>query len=427
MTQQDDSNYFPSKQNRKRIEPLNDSGTDTSAAVDVIRQKIANLYEADEPTAQAEAAAAEATPAIERSKHQAYMHELSSSGRSLEEIQAAWHNYYRNLSDEEKHEVWQEFHEQHNRQQASKPSDRGMAKADTIAAKSSNTPQPSQPIAPEQPHQVASTPASQAPEHKAHSQQAQDVEPIRERLLEKVAGGSRKTKANLKSTVFGLSVGGGLMLILAFSFFNERFIAPFITPSTVLSSTPLIMDEETPVGDEARIIIPKINLDIPVIYDEESIAEDDVQRALEDGVLHYPITPEPGENGNSVFFGHSSNNILNRGSYKFAFVLLSQLEEGDTFMIEKDGQRYVYRVFDKAIVPPTDFSVLDPEPDKPAIATLITCDPPGTSINRLAVYGEQISPDPIDNEESTVDPREASTPAELPSDAPTLWDRVRGN
>lgn len=426
MTQQDDSSYLLSKQNRKRIEPLTDSGTDTSAAVDVIRQKIADLYEADEPAAQAEAAVAEATPAIERSKHQAYMHELSSSGRSLEEIQAAWHNYYQNLSDEEKHEVWQEFHEQHNKQQTSSSNSEGAAKTDVTTAKSSDDSDTPQSSTPEQPRQTATT-TSHAPQYEAHSQQTRNVEPIRERILEKVAGGNRKTKANLKSMVFGLSVGGGLMLILAFGFFNERFIAPFITPSTVLSSTPLIVDEDTPVGEEARIIIPKINLDIPVIYGEESIAEDDVQRALEDGVLHYPITPEPGENGNSVFFGHSSNNILNSGSYKFAFVLLNQLEEGDTFMLEKDGQRYVYRVFDKEIVPPTDFSVLDPDPDKPAIATLITCDPPGTSINRLAVYGEQISPDPIDNEESTVDPREASTPTELPSDAPTLWDRVRGN
>lgn len=426
MTQQDDSNYLLSKQSRKRIEPLSDSGAEASAAVDVIRQKIANLYEIDEPSAQAEAEATEATPAIERSKHQAYMHELSSSGRSLEEIQAAWHNYYQNLSDKEKHEVWQEFHEQHNKQQTSSFSNENVAKTDVTTAKSSDDSDPPQPSTPEQPRQTATT-TSHAPQYEAYSQQARNVEPVRERLLEKVAGGNRKTKANLKSLVFGLSVGGGLMLILAFGFFNERFIAPFITPSTVLSSTPLILDEDTPVGEEARIIIPKINLDIPVIYGEESIAEDDVQRALEDGVLHYPITPEPGENGNSVFFGHSSNNIFNSGSYKFAFVLLNQLEEGDTFMLEKDGQRYVYRVFNKEVVSPTDFSVLDSHPDKPAIATLITCDPPGTSINRLAVYGEQISPDPIDNEESTVDPREATTPAELPSDAPTLWNRIRGN
>ena len=30
----------------------------------------------------------------------------------------------------------------------------------------------------------------------------------------------------------------------------------------------------------------------------------------------------------------SSNNILNKGKYKFAFVLLKQLESGDTFMIQ---------------------------------------------------------------------------------------------
>lgn len=429
MTQQDDSHYTLPKQSRKRIEPLS-RGDEPNAAADVIRQKIADLYDLQEPAAEEEIEVADVTPPMQRSKHQAYMHELSSSGRSLAEIQTAWHSYYQNLPDEQKHEVWQEFYQQHQDQRTGQSSEYDSPSFDETDDTPNNSDhvntQPT--FSPQQPSTTS------APESSSNTTQAQnspqepnDVNVIRERLLNKVAGNSKRARANIKSMVFGLSVGGALLLVMAFGFFNERFIAPFITPSTVLSSTPLIIDDDTPVGEEAKIIIPKINLEIPVIYNEESIAENDVQQALEDGVLHYPITPEPGENGNSVFFGHSSNNILNSGSYKFAFVLLNQLEEGDTFMLEKDGIRYVYRVFDKEVVPPTDFSVLDPDPERDAIATLITCDPPGTSINRLAVYGEQISPDPTENQESEVDPREANTPAELPSDAPTLWDRVRGN
>ncbi len=390
----------------RRIEPLND---DTSLAADVIREKIAGLY-SQEPAVEEEQEIAEHIPAQKRSKHQQYMHELSESGRSLAEIQTAWHKYYAELPDHKKHEVWDEFYREHGNQAWQQPVQAHVVPDnDQKHTAQTEKPMPTEPLS------------------TASSQDDRSVIEVKKSLIEKIAGESKKKQANVKSMLFGLGFGGLVLLFGVFGFFNERFIAPFITPSTVLSSTPLIVDENTPVGDEAKIIIPKINLEIPVVYGEESIAENDVQEALEEGVLHYPITPEPGETGNSVFFGHSSNNILNRGNYKFAFVLLNQLEPGDTFMLEKDGTRYVYRVFDKEVVPPTDFSVLDPHPEKGSIATLITCDPPGTSINRLAVYGEQISPDPSDNQESSTSPQDTDQrPPELPSDAPTLWQRIRG-
>jgi uncharacterized Rmd1/YagE family protein len=38
------------------------------------------------------------------------MYDLSHSGKSLAEIQTAWHQYYVNLPNDEKHQVWQEFY-----------------------------------------------------------------------------------------------------------------------------------------------------------------------------------------------------------------------------------------------------------------------------------------------------------------------------
>jgi sortase A len=159
------------------------------------------------------------------------------------------------------------------------------------------------------------------------------------------------------------------------------------------------------------------------VFDEASIEENAVQRALERGVLHYATTSQPGQQGNGAIFGHSSNNILNKGKYKFAFVLLKRLEAGDTFMVHKDGKRYVYRVFDKKIVKPSEVSVLNATAGKPATMSLITCDPPGTSLNRLVVIGEQITPDPTANTAPTAVKTETQ-PRVLPSDAPTLWQRL---
>jgi sortase A len=139
-------------------------------------------------------------------------------------------------------------------------------------------------------------------------------------------------------------------------------------------------------------------------------------------VVHYANTALPGQIGNNVIVGHSSNNFFNGGKYKFAFVLLDRLQIGDTFMLNYEGTRYVYRVFNRKVVEPTDFSLIQPT-DKP-VATLITCDPPGTSWQRLIIQGEQISPDPntaTEVQEQAVDPKATV----VPGNAPSLWDSIR--
>jgi len=150
------------------------------------------------------------------------------------------------------------------------------------------------------------------------------------------------------------------------------------------------------------------------------VDESAIDVALEDGVVHYTGTAVPGQNGNVAIVGHSSNNIFNKGRYKFAFVLLSRLENGDTFYLQKDGKRYTYQVYLKEIVGPDNVSVLGPR-DKPATATLITCDPPGTSINRLVVVGQQISPDLASNSGAAADTPQARI---IPGNSESLWHRI---
>lgn len=363
-------------------------------AVRMIRDKIDALYGA-EPDARQELLES-AQAGKHRSKHQKFMYDLSTSGKSLAEIQTAWHDYYVHLPDNEKHEVWQEFYDDYerSRQKGSEPA------------------QPQQPSAPSQKEEQAST---SKPRTEAN---------VKSQLLDKVtARGKLSKKQHLKSLLFGLSMGSLVILVFLFSFFNERFIAPFVTPSRSVSSTPIVIDPGlTAVGPEPEVIIPKINVEVPVVYDVGSTDEQAIQAALERGVVHYPTTPDPGQKGNSVIVGHSSNNIFNKGKYKFAFVLLNKLETGDLFYLTKDGVRYAYRVYEKRIVSPTDTSVLGPT-SKPATATLITCDPPGTSINRLIVVGEQISPDPSQNAASTAQPLNQE-PAVIPGNAPSLWSRI---
>jgi len=76
-------------------------------AVELIRAKVSRAY-GEEPDAVQELAEVKQERTL--SKHQHFMQQLSASGKSLAEIQTAWHHYYVNLPDGEKHEVWQEFY-----------------------------------------------------------------------------------------------------------------------------------------------------------------------------------------------------------------------------------------------------------------------------------------------------------------------------
>ncbi|HLB66261.1 MAG TPA: sortase [Candidatus Saccharimonadales bacterium] len=379
---------------------INNDINDKNQAAELIRQKIEQIYK-DEPPAKAESTEAEETPTAARSKHQMFMHKLTTGGKSLAEIQTAWHNYYLNLPDDEKHQVWQEFYVEHGQH----------------SNYARHTQQPKV-EAKEHPPAIRAHP-------RRHGRKTPTVSQLRAKIIKKVnERGPIKSNQHLQSLMFGVGMGSIVVLLLLFSFFNERIIAPFISPSRKVSSAPIIIDQSTlAVSGSPEIIIPKINVQIPVIYNEPSVDEKAVQKALEGGVLHYGTTVNPGERGNAVFFGHSSNNIFNPGKYKFAFVLLRKLESGDLFYLTKDRQRYVYRVYSKKVVNPDEVSVLLSQ-SKTATASLITCDPPGTSLRRLVVFGEQISPNPADNKASKLKGSQPS-PKILPSNSPSLWQRIK--
>ncbi len=365
------------------------------AAIAIVRDKLAKLY-AREPDATDEAIEAFSVKG-QRSKHQTYMYNLTSSGKSLAQIQVEWHEYYAALPDDEKHEVWQEFYKTNEHQQQHKAAP---------AAKHSKT----------------------TTHHKALHTASSDTRTsaqIKQQVINKLsANGKLSAKHHVQSLLFGVGIASCVVLLFLFSFFNERFVAPFISPSRQVTATPIV-GTATNVGPESKIIIPKINLEVPIVFDLNTTEEKDVQAGLEHGVVHYSTSANPGQDGNVVIVGHSSNNILNKGKYKFAFVLLKRLEVGDTISINKGGIRYTYAVYDKKIVKPTDVEVLGTAA-KPNSLTLITCDPPGTSVNRLVVIAEQISPDPSGNTAATATtPQASSSSVKLPGNAPSLWQRIK--
>ena len=133
----------------------------------------------------------------------------------------------------------------------------------------------------------------------------------------------------------------------------------------------------------------------------------------------------PGQTGNTVVLGHSSNDVFDDGKYKFVFVQLDRLESGDKFYLHYNGTRYTYQVTEKKIIDPTEVNQLVINNGKP-LATLVTCTPPGTALKRLIVIGEQISPDPSTASEQTADQTKptAERTTAIGGVAPSFFERL---
>lgn len=378
------------------------------AAVQLAREQVQKIYD-KAPDAGREIAEAKAEK--HRSQHQQFMYELSMSGKSLADIQTEWYAYYTRLPDDQKHQVWQEFYE-----------------ANTAATKlAAPTPARTEPESSHARKVLAAPHRKRGQPDSKHVHAAQTATPrskIRKHISERASKLSENQKRNLHSLAFGLASGLIVLAIVMFGFFNEVIIAPFIQPGRA-AATPIIVDDAGIASDgRTEIIIPKINVQIPVVYNVPSNDEAVIENNLMNGVVHYPTTVLPGQTGNAAFFGHSSNNIFNQGKYKFAFVLLHTLVPGDTFYLTYNNTVYAYKVISRQIVEPSQVSVLNDIPDQIATATLITCDPPGTSLHRLVVVGQQINPDPSANTAGTNTSSTGSPTTQLASNGPTLWSRL---
>jgi sortase A len=149
-----------------------------------------------------------------------------------------------------------------------------------------------------------------------------------------------------------------------------------------LDSKPVYI---SPVNRTFSLIIEKIGVNVPVVKDvpiSDSVA---YTEALKHGVAHAGVSKYPSKDiGNVYLFAHASVDFWELGGYATIFNLLRKLEVGDSVHVFFENKDYVYIVQNKEVLPgwntyPILRPVLDPT------LTLQTCDPPGTTLNRLVV------------------------------------------
>lgn len=151
-------------------------------------------------------------------------------------------------------------------------------------------------------------------------------------------------------------------------------------------------DPTTPgdIRPKFSIHIDKIHVIAPIVWskvDEEKALLKD----LEEGVARLPETAIPGQNGNAVISGHSSNYVWAKGEYNYIFQNLNDLVIGDQIIIkatQENGKtvEYSYTIKSKSVVEPNDTLIFE-KAETPTI-TLVTCWPLRTTWKRMVIKAE---------------------------------------
>lgn len=240
------------------------------------------------------------------------------------------------------------------------------------------------------------TPKSDTIESQAVSQK-EAISELKDKLLSQVSQSADKVK---KSKHFVPIISGLIVItMILFVQYNSLIfgkVMAYVSPGKMNSQNIVISpNADVNVSPEPRLIIPKINVETPVNYDIGN-DYDSQMTAMANGVAHFAIpgaSSRPGQIGNTVLSGHSSSDLFDTGDYKFIFVQLDKLIEGDIIYANYQSKRYTYVVTKKEVVQPNEVNKLIYPTSKP-VMTLITCTPVGTARSRLLVTAEQIHPDP---------------------------------
>lgn len=128
------------------------------------------------------------------------------------------------------------------------------------------------------------------------------------------------------------------------------------------------------VQTATRIVIPKINVDAPIIA---GVTWEDLKK----GVGHLPGSAQPGQRGNLYLAAH--NDIFGE-----IFRYLENLDPGDEYYIYAGETKFTYVVREKRIINPTDVEVMLPTTEP--VATLQSCYPYLIDTHRIIVVGDLV-------------------------------------
>jgi len=173
-----------------------------------------------------------------------------------------------------------------------------------------------------------------------------------------------------------------------FSLATERALAKQLYPSLVKSQVEAARQDSGQFPDGNWIRIPSIGVAMPLMM-SSSMDDSDVLATLDRGAALYPNGITPGRLGNTFISAHSTGEPW-AGRYRFAFLRINELEEGNLIHLDWQGTRYTYRVTgSEIVVPDDDFRVVSDRP-VPTIVVM-ACWPLWSTDKRMLVRGELTS------------------------------------
>ncbi|MDN5275907.1 MAG: putative sortase [Candidatus Saccharibacteria bacterium] len=388
-----DTPAVPNSVTPQVVEVSEDNQLQRDAAVSILRSKIDTLYQTGTPHVEAEP---------KNPYARTHAQHVDPTADQWKQYHTAWQNYYQ--------KYYERYYTEHlKKSQASLAAQKQSALPDAngIFSKQLDTP---------------TTPRSES------ISKDEALLDLRSKLRSQVTERAKKFR---RSKHF-VPLTAAIIVILLFVFlqYNRTFIAgvqAYVSPGSI-DPQNIVIDPSAAiaVGPESRLIIPKINVDVPVVYDVGN-DHDSQMAAMEKGVAHFAIPgadSHPGEFGNTVIAGHSSNDLFDPGDYKFIFAQLERLQTGDSIYANYGGIRYTYIVTQTETVRPSQVDKLVYTASKPNLI-LITCTPVGTALNRFLVTAEQVSPDPTASDPAPVSSSKATSTG-IPGNSPTLLERLFG-
>jgi LPXTG-site transpeptidase (sortase) family protein len=108
---------------------------------------------------------------------------------------------------------------------------------------------------------------------------------------------------------------------------------------------------------------------------------------LASSLAHYEGSAYPGQQGNTIIYGHSLlPAFYNPENYLAIFSKLDELNAGDQILVSWGQDTYSYKVRGMSVVAPNDTRVLRYNDGR--TLTLLTCVPPGLTTERLLVFAD---------------------------------------
>ena len=193
---------------------------------------------------------------------------------------------------------------------------------------------------------------------------------------------------------------GNVSLVVAFGFFVYLYYPlanslynyhSGFRPEKTVEKKFEDVENSREIASNFRLIVEKIGADVEVVSNVSIFDKKIYREVLKNNqIAHAQGTylPGSGKGTSSFSFAHSSSEGIDVVRNNTIFYLLGELDDDDEFVVEYNGIKYAYKVFDKKVVGANEVSYLTYSDPNKEVMILQTCWPIGTDWRRLLVLGE---------------------------------------